>query len=425
MFKVNANAYILSRLEIKKNYDEMFNSKIEIPQSIGNEKIFSGIKHPIYTPHENKKIIGYWHEGSEKDIHNAINSSLSVHKYWSNISWADRAYIFLKAADLISGPYRSIINAATMICQSQNLFKSDTACELISFLRFNVFYANKIFNEQPRLGFFVAITPFNFTYISLPALMGNVVLWIPSEKQLYYANVLMEIFKKSGLPDGVINCLLTNCKTTSNVILKHPNFSGVTGSVFKYFYKNFIWVHPNSNPKEVSKALLYGAFESQINVSRAYIPKFLWKKSIKKKLIENINSMKLGSPRNFSNLITSLIDKISFLKIKGYIDRAQNDNNCHIIIGGKCDSSKGYFITPTVIETINPYYESMIDEIFGPVLTVYLYEDCNWEKTISLVKNLKYCFTGYIFCDDRDIISYITKKFKYYAGNIFINYNQY
>lgn len=253
MFKVNA--YILSRLEIKKNYDEMFNSKIEIPQYIGNEKIFSGIKHPIYT--QNKKIIGYWHEGSEKDIHNAINSSLSVHKYWSNISWADRAYIFLKAADLISGPYRSIINAATMICQSKN--KSYTACELISFLRFNVFYANKIFNEKSRLGFVVAITPFNFTYISLPALMGNVVLWIPSEKQLYYTNVLMEIFKKSGLPDGVINCL--NCKTTSNVILKHPNFSGVTGSVFKYFYKNFIWVHPNSNPKEVSKA-----FESQINV---------------------------------------------------------------------------------------------------------------------------------------------------------------
>ncbi|EAT14056.1 delta-1-pyrroline-5-carboxylate dehydrogenase, partial [Candidatus Sulcia muelleri str. Hc (Homalodisca coagulata)] len=269
------------------------------------------------------------------------------------------------------------------------------------------------FNKQPRLG--VAITPFNFTYISLPALMGNVVLWIPSEKQLYYTNILMEIFKKSGLPDGVINCLNCKSKTTSNVILKHPNG----------FYKNFIWVHPNSNPKEVSKALLYGAFESQINVSRAYIPKFLWKKSIKKKLIENIHSMKLGSTRNFSNLITSLIDKISFLKLKGYIDRAQNDNNCNIIIGGKCDSSKGYFITPTVIETINPYYESMIDEIFGPVLTVYLYEDCNWEKTISLVKNLKSCFTGYIFCDDRDIISYLTKKFKYYAGNIFINYNQY
>ncbi|MFU7501748.1 MAG: aldehyde dehydrogenase family protein [Candidatus Karelsulcia muelleri] len=402
MFKVNA--YILSRLEIKKNYDEMFNSKIEIPQYLGNEKIFSGIKHPIYT--QKKKIIGYWHEGSEKDIHNAINSSLSVHKYWSNISWADRAYIFLKAADLISGPYKSIINAATMICQS----KSDTACELISFLRFNVFYANKIFNEQSRLGFVVALTPFNFTYISLPAIMGKVVLWIPSEKQLYYTNVLMEIFKKSGLPDGVINCL--NCKTTSNVI--HPNFSGVTGSK----YKNFILVHPNSNPKEVSKALLYGAFESQINVSRAYIPKDLWKKSIKKKLIENINSMKLGSPRNFSNLIT--IDKISFLKIKGSIDRAQNENNCNIIIGGKCDSSKGYFITPTVIETINPYYESMIDE--GPVLTVYLYED--WKKTISLVKNLKYCFTGYIFCDDRNIISYLTKKFKDYAGNIFINYNQ-
>uniref|UniRef100_UPI0032B24A61 aldehyde dehydrogenase family protein n=1 Tax=Candidatus Karelsulcia muelleri TaxID=336810 RepID=UPI0032B24A61 len=465
------NNDIISRLKLKRLYDEMFNSKIDIPQYIGNEKIFSGIKHPISPPHDHKKIIGYWHEGSEKDINNAINSSLSVQKNWSNLSWADRASIFLKAADLISGPYRMKINAATMIGQSKNIFQSeiDAACELIDLLKFNIEYAYIIYNKQyfysrgvfnslyyrPLKGFVVAITPFNFTSISgyLPAcmaLMGNVVLWKPSNKQLYSANVLMEIFKKSGLPDGVINMLLTNGKTTSNVILKNKNFAGInfTGSteVFKNIFKkisknidlyryspriggetgvkNFIWVHPNSNSKEVSIALSYGAFEYQgqkfSSVSRAYIPKSLWKENIKKLLINNINSMKLGSPRTFSNLITSVIDKISFNKIKGYIYRAKNDNNCNIIIGGKCDSSKGYFITPTVIETNNPYYESMIDEIFGPVLTVYIYEDSNWEKTIYLVNKTKFFFTGYIFCNDRYIISSITNKFN--AENIYINY---
>ncbi|XMD33422.1 MAG: aldehyde dehydrogenase family protein [Candidatus Karelsulcia muelleri] len=445
---------IFSIIELKTIYDEMFNSQIEIPQFIGNEKLFSGIKHSLSPPHDNKKIIGYWHEGSEKDIINAINYSLSVQKYWLNLSFKERISIFLKVVDLIYGPYREKLNAATMIGQSKNIFQSerDSSCKLIDDLKNHIDFAKKIYKKKNLInykGFVVAITQFNFSFVEIPywiVIMGNVVLWKPSEMQLLTANVLMEIFQIAGIPDGIINLLLINIKQITNVVFTHPNFGGVTfkgpikdyqillNQIKKYKYKtypmffgktigkNFILVHSSYNSKKVSTAILAGAFEYQgqksSSISIAYIPKQLWKKKLKKILIEKILSLKIGSPRNGSNFITSVIDKISFLKIKLYIEKYSYDKKSNILIGGKCDSSKGFFITPTVIETNNPYY--FFEEIYSPVITIFLYEEYNWNNILFFIKNSNKFITGSIFCIDQSIISSVKKKL--YNLNINFHY---
>ncbi|NHU72591.1 aldehyde dehydrogenase family protein, partial [Candidatus Sulcia muelleri] len=341
---------------------------------------------------------------------------------------------------------RDKLNAATMIGQSKNIFQSerDSSCKLRDDLKNHIDFAKKIYKKQNLIplnykGFVVAITQFNFSFVEIPywiVILGNVVLWKPSEMQLLTANVLMEIFKIAGIPDGIINLLLINIKKITNVGLTHPNFGGVTFKgpikyykiilnkikkyIFKYktypmFFgktigKNFLLVHSSYNSKKVSTAILAGAFEYQgqksSSISIAYIPKKLWKNKLKKILIEKILSLKIGSPRNFSNFITSVIDKISFLKIKLYIEKSSSDKN--IIIGGKCDSSKGFFITPTVIETNNPYY--FFEEISSPVITIFLYEESNWKNILFLIKNSNKFITGSIFCIDKSIISSVKKK---------------
>lgn len=462
----------IERKTLQETYDVMYNQQIEIPQYIGSEEVFSGNKQPISPPHDHKKIIGYWHKGNEKDVSRAINIALTARKKWVKLSWEYRSSIFLKAANLIAGPYRDRINAATMIGQSKNVFQSeiDSACELIDFLRFNIQYMEQIYKDQPisksgiwnRIeyrpleGFLLAITPFNFTAIAgnLPscmAMMGNVVIWKPSDKQIYSAQILMEIFKKSGLPDGVINMVMVDGSSLSKIVFSHSDFSGIhfTGStkVFRKIWqqigeniikyktyprivgetggKNFVWVHNSSSPKEVAASLIRGAFEYQGQkcsaASRAYLPKSLWD-NIKKYLIEMIKSIKIGSPRDFINFMNAVIDKKSFNKIIGYIDRIKKSNTAEIIIGGNYDDSKGYFIQPTLVHTIDPYYESMIEEIFGPILTIYIYEDLQWEESLNLINNTsEYALTGTIFSNDPYIIEQASQYLIDAAGNIYIN----
>lgn len=460
------------RSNLQAMYDQMYEQFVEIPQYIGDEEIFSGQKREIRPPHDHKKLLGYWHEGNQKDVSRAIEIALKAKAEWEALSWEHRASIFLKAADLISGPYRAKINAATMIAQSKNAFQAeiDAACELIDFLRFNVAYMQKIYTEQPlsskgvwnRMeyrpleGFVFAITPFNFTAIAanLPicmAMMGNVVIWKPSDKQVYSAQVLMELFKKAGLPSGVINMVLTEGAATSQTIFEHPDFSGVhfTGSteVFRSIWKNigknidryknyprivgetggkdFIWAHSSACYKEVSTALLRGAFEYQGQkcsaASRAYIPESLWKR-ICPFVVQEVNSMKVGSPRDFSNFINAVIDRKAFERIKGYIERAKESDVANIIVGGRCDDSEGYFIYPTVIETKDPYYESMTNEIFGPILTIYIYKDEQWQENLELINNTSsYALTGAVFGKDRSVIEKATEFLKDAAGNFYIN----
>lgn len=457
---------------LKETYDEMYKNTIEIPQFIGSENIFSGNKISIHPPHDHHKTVGYWHMGNKKDVLKAIEVALAAKKKWSNLSWEHRASIFLKAADLISGPYRKVINAATMICQSKNVFQSeiDAACELVDFLRFNVKYMEDIYKEQPisvpgvwnRIeyrpleGFVLAITPFNFTAISanLPssmAIMGNVVIWKPSDKQIYSAKIIMDIFKKAGLPDGVINMVLVDGNTIGEVVFNDRNFSGIhfTGStkifqiiwekigknIFKYKSyprivgetggKDFIWSDKSACKNQLVTALLRGAFEYQGQkcsaVSRSYIPMSIWK-DVKRSLIENIKSMKIGSPRDFSNFINAIIDKESFNKIKEYIERAKKNKNVEFLIGGECDDSKGYFISPTLLRVYDPYYETMTEEIFGPVLSIYVYDDIQWKDSLDLVNNTSnYALTGAIFANDRYIIEQATKILIDAAGNFYIN----
>lgn len=460
------------RSELQRMYDHMYDQVIEIPQYIGSEKIFSNQKREIRPPHDHQKILGYWHEGTQQDVSKAIESALEARTQWRTLSWEYRASIFLKAADLIAGPYRSKINAATMIGQSKNAFQAeiDAACELVDFLRFNVEYMQEIYTGQPlssdgvwnRMeyrpleGFVFAITPFNFTAIAanLPlcmAMMGNVVVWKPSDKQLYSAQVLMEIFQKAGLPFGVINMVLTDGAATARTIFEHSDFAGVhfTGSteVFRAIWRNigqnidryksyprivgetggkdFIWAHSSACFKEVTAALLRGAFEYQGQkcsaASRAYIPESLWE-HICPYIIQEVNSMKTGSPRNFGNFINAVIDRKAFDRIKGYIERAKKSDVAEIIAGGRCDDSMGYFIYPTIIQTTDPYYESMTQEIFGPILSIYVYKDEQWEESLKLVNDTSpYALTGAIFSKDQYIIQKATRSLSDAAGNFYIN----
>ncbi|BAV94605.1 L-glutamate gamma-semialdehyde dehydrogenase [Ichthyobacterium seriolicida] len=462
----------LEREEVLDQYQSYYQGGITISQCIGGEKIITEDLVAISPPHDHRHIIGHYYRGSQKHVRMAIDNALASREKWVNLSWEYRASIFLKAAELIAGPYRAKINASTMIGQSKNIHQAeiDAACEFVDFLRYNVEYMSNIYREQPessegiwnRLeyrpleGFVYAITPFNFTSIAgnlcaCVALMGNVVVWKPSDNQIFSAQVILDVFKEAGLPDGVINMVLTDGEETAKTVFKNPHFSGVhfTGStsVFKEIWKtigeniniyksyprivgetggkDFIWAHPSSDTQSVVTAISRGAFEFQGQkcsaASRAYIPKSLWAK-IKESLIEDVNSMKIGSPYDTSNFINAVIDKKSFDRLSAVIDRVKNDKNVNIIAGGTYDDSKGYFITPTVIESNDPEYFTMTEELFGPIITIYLYNDEDWKKTLDLVDETSpYALTGAIFSRDIYSIEYATKKLTNSAGNFYIN----
>ena len=460
------------RKELLATYKKMYQETIEVPQYIGSEQIFSGNKLPINPPHDHQHVVGHYHTGTQEDVKAAIDAALQARKKWAAMSWENRAGIFLKAADLLAGPYRARINAATMIGQSKNAFQAeiDSACELIDFLRFNVEFMTQIYADQPissdgvwnRVeyrpleGFTFAITPFKFTAISgnLPAsmaLMGNVVVWKPSDKQVYSAQVIMEVFKEAGLPDGVINMVLTGGAETAKTVIEHPDFAGLhfTGStaVFKSLWKqigdninthktyprivgetggkDFVIAHKSANAKEVATALIRGAFEYQGQkcsaASRAYISKSIWN-DVQAEMKKALDTITMGSPEDFSNFVTAVIDANSFNKSKSYIERAKAAQDAEVIFGGNCDDSVGYFVEPTVILTTNPKYESMVEEIFGPVLTVYVFEDADWEKTLELVDTTsEYALTGAIFAKDRYVLNEGIKALENSAGNFYIN----
>jgi 1-pyrroline-5-carboxylate dehydrogenase len=453
-------------------YRKMYREKVDIPAYIGSEEIKTGKTVSIRPPHDHQHDLGVFHEAQQEHIEKAVKVALEARKKWSITPWEERAAIFLRAAELLAGPYRDKLNAATMICQSKNVFQAeiDSACELIDFLRFNVQFMTEIYHNQPISspgiwnrteyraleGFVYAITPFNFTAIagnlpSAPALMGNVVIWKPARTQIFSANIIMQIFKEAGLPDGVINMVTGKSNMITEVVMNHPEFAGVhfTGStqVFKSFWKlignnmenyryyprivgetggkDFIWVHKSARAAEVATAISRGAFEYQGQkcsaASRAYIPKSLWK-DVYKILKEQIDSMKMGSPEDTSNFINAVIDKNSFDNLTGFIDRAKKDADAEVIIGGEYSDEVGYFIRPTVILTTNPHYITMEEELFGPVMTIYVYEDNDWEKTFELVNNTSpYALTGAIFSNDRYVTDLAAKKLVDAAGNFYIN----
>lgn len=460
------------RAALKKALDEARAHEIDIPMYIGAEEIRTGNKKRLSPPHDHKHTLGYFHEGDATHVEQAVNASLAAKAPWAELGWEHRASIFLKAADLLAGPYRYKINAATMLGQSKSPFQAeiDSACELIDFLRFNVYFMQQIYQEQPASspgvwnrmeyrpleGFTFAVTPFNFTAIAgnLPAsmaLMGNTVVWKPAYTQVYAANVIMQVFKEAGLPDGVINLIYVDGPTAGDIVFNHKDFAGLhfTGStaVFQNMWKtigqnihkyksyprivgetggkDFVMVHKTANAKEVSTALSRGAFEYQGQkcsaASRAYIPSNLWE-DVKKFLIDDLKSFKMGGTEDFGNFINAVIDERSFDKIAGYIEQARKNPMNEIIAGGKYDKSKGYFVEPTVIVTKDPSSVTMCEEIFGPVLTIYVYPENQFEETLELVdKTSPYALTGSILAKDRYAIELATKKLSNAAGNFYIN----
>lgn len=453
-------------------YKLMWNSKIDVPLYIGNEEIRTGNTHNMTAPHDHKHIVGTYHLAEKSHVEKAIANALEAKTKWANMAWEQRAAIFLKAAELIAGPYRARINAATMIAQSKNVFQAeiDAACEFIDFLRFNVEFMTQIYNDQPKSnsdmwnrleyrpleGFIYAITPFNFTAIAgnLPAsaaMMGNVVIWKPSDSQVFSAKIIIDVFKEAGVPDGVINVVFGDPVMITNTVLASPDFAGIhyTGSthVFKDIWakiganihqyktyprivgetggKDFVVAHPSANVKQVSTGIVRGAFEFQGQkcsaASRAYIPQSLWP-AIKEQLITDVKSMKMGSPEDFGNFITAVIHEGSFDKLASFIDQAKKDSDAEIIVGGNYDKSVGYFVEPTIIVTTNPHYSTMATELFGPVMTIFVYEDANWSATLKLVDTTsEYALTGAIFSQDRYAIEQATVALQNAAGNFYIN----
>ena len=460
------------RDEVLLTYKDLYNKNVDVPLYIGSEEIRTKKTATMHPPHDHKHNLGVYHLAEKKHIEKAIDVALEARKKWAKLEWEQRAAVFLKAADLISGPYRYKLNAATMIGQSKNIYQAeiDSACEIADFLRFNVEYMSEIYNDQPESdetawnrvehrpleGFVYAVTPFNFTAIagnlpSAPALMGNVAIWKPSDSQVFSAEILMQVFKEAGVPDGVINMVNGDPGMITDVILKSPDFAGIhyTGSteVFKDIWakignnihtyktyprivgetggKDFIIAHPSANPKEVSTAISRGAFEYQGQkcsaASRIYLPKSLWPQ-IKEELIEDISSFKMGSPEDMSNFINAVIHERSFDKLAKYIDQAKKDKKAEIIIGGNYDKSVGYFVEPTVIVTTDPHYTTMETELFGPVVTIYVYEDEKWEETLIEVDNTSaYALTGAVFSKDRYAAAQATDMLQNSAGNFYIN----
>lgn len=461
------------REEVLKQYRAYYKSKTEVPLYIGEHEIRLGDTRPIRPPHDHKHIVGHNYLAEPEQVDAAIESALEARAEWASLTWEQRAAIFLKAAELLAGPYRAKINAATMIAQSKTIHQAeiDSACELIDFLRFNVEYMSQIYSEQPDSaegiwnrveyrpleGFVYAITPFNFTAIAgnLPssaAMMGNVVLWKPAATQVYSAKVIMDVFKEAGVPPGVINMVTGNSAMISEKALNHPDFAGIhfTGSteVFNSLWKkigdnidsyktyprivgetggkDFIIAHPTANSRHVATAITRGAFEFQGQkcsaASRIYLPESKAEKTLEF-LKADLSSMNPpGTPEDMSNFITAVIDEKSFDKLAGYIDRAKKDKDAEIIAGGGYDKSKGYFIEPTVILTTDPHYVTMETELFGPVVTVYVYKDKDWSKTLKLVdETSEYALTGAVFSGDRYAIDEATKALENCAGNFYIN----
>jgi len=460
------------KITLKKTLAELKSKTVDIPMYIGNKEVRTDKKVALHPPHEIKHVLGYYYEGEESHIHQAIEAALLAKESWAAISWENRAAIFLKAADLIATKYRSYMNAATMLGQSKNVYQAeiDSACELIDFLRFNVHFLSEIYKQQPisasgihnRLeyrpleGFVLAITPFNFTAIggNLPtsaALCGNTVIWKAAHTQIYSANMLMQVLKEAGLPDGVINLIYIDGPTLGKVCFSHKDFAGVhfTGStgVFNHMWdtigknianyksyprivgetggKDFVVAHSTADADVLATALLRGAFEFQGQkcsaASRAYIPSNL-AASVKQKLIDGIKSFKMGSVEDFTNFINAVIDEKSFNKITSYIDNAGQSKDAEIIAGGSYDKSIGYFIQPTVIEAKKPDYISLCEEIFGPVLTIYIYDEDKFEEVLHLVDNTSpYALTGSIFAKDKNAIELATSKLRNAAGNFYIN----
>ena len=457
---------------LKEVLAELKKQEFDIPMFIGSREVRTQKKIAIRPPHETGHVLGYFYEGNARNVTDAINAALAAKENWASLSWENRAHIFLKAADLIATKYRPYMNGTTMLGQSKNAYQAeiDAACEIIDFLRFNVHYLSEIYKQQPvssagihnRLeyrpleGFVLAITPFNFTAIggNLPtsaAMCGNVVIWKPAHTQIYSAQMFMRILKEAGLPDGVINLIYVDGPTLGDVCFNHRDFAGVhfTGStgVFNTMWetigrnmanyksyprivgetggKDFVVAHKSADPDVVATALLRGAFEFQGQkcsaASRAYIPSNM-ADDVKKKMIAGIKSFKSGTVEDFSNFINAVIDEKSFDKIKSYIDKARKDPKAEIWAGGKCDKKEGYFIQPTVIEARDPKYVTMCEEIFGPVLTVYVYNANQFEKTLELVDTTSpYALTGSIIAQDRSAIELAVNKLRNAAGNFYIN----
>ncbi|WP_432671944.1 L-glutamate gamma-semialdehyde dehydrogenase [Flavobacterium sp. SM2513] len=453
-------------------YKKMWNETIDVPNYIGSEEIRTGNTRNMSAPHDHKHVVGTYHLAEKKHVEQAIASALEAKDAWANLAWEQRAAIFLKAAELIAGPYRARINAATMIAQSKTIYQAeiDASCELIDFFRFNVEFMTQIYNDQPKSdssvwnrleyrpleGFVYAVTPFNFTAIAanLPAsaaMMGNVVVWKPSDSQVFSAKIIIDIFKEAGVPDGVINVVFGDAQMVSDTVYASPDFAGIhfTGSthVFKDIFKHignnihtyktyprivgetggkdFIVAHPTANVKQVVTGISRGAFEFQGQkcsaASRAYIPQSMWAEA-KELLIKDVKSFKMGSPEDFGNFITAVIHEGSFDKLASFIDQAKKDTDAEIIVGGNYDKSKGFFIEPTVIVTTNPKYATMETELFGPVMTIYVYEDSKWAETLKLVDETSpYALTGAIFSGDRYAIAEATEALKNAAGNFYIN----
>ena len=460
------------RVAIEAAYFAMHKGHIKVPMYIGDKKVFTSEIREIRPPHDLNTVIGEYSQGGADQVQEAIDAALGAKEAWANMPWQDRAAIFLKAADLLAGPFRARMNAATMLAQSKNVFQAeiDAVCELCDFFRFNVQFMTEMYSQQPESapgvwnrmeyrpleGFVFALTPFNFTSIAAnlcaaPALLGNTVVWKPAESQIYSANIIMEVLEAAGLPPGVINLVFVDGPTAGDVIFKHSQFAGLhfTGStgVFQTLWKNignnianyksyprivgetggkdFVVAHPSADAIEVAVALARGAFEFQGQkcsaASRAYIPQSIWN-DVKNKLVEDVSSFKMGSPGDFSNFINAVIDEKAFDKISSYIDKIQASDDAEIIVGGTYDKSVGYFISPTVAVTTDPKYLTMCEEIFGPVLTIYIYEDEKFEEILDVVDGTSpYALTGSIFSNDRYAANVAVNKLRNAAGNFYIN----
>jgi 1-pyrroline-5-carboxylate dehydrogenase len=460
------------RSKVLSTIKEFKKNELEVPMVINGQEVFTGEKVRMSPPHEIGHTLGYFHKGKAEHVNQAISAALGAKEMWENMPWQDRAAIFLRAADLISGPRRAHINAVTMLAQSKTVYQAeiDAIAELADFIRFNVKFMKDIYEQQPVSsknlwnsmeyraleGFVFAITPFNFTAIAgnlpaTPALLGNTVVWKPAESQIYSAIAVMNIFREAGLPDGVINLVYVDGPTAGNAVFSHRDFAGLhfTGStgVFKHLWKtigsnidiyrsyprivgetggkDFVVAHPSANATQVATGLSRGAFEFQGQkcsaASRAYIPKSLWT-DVKKILLEQVASFKMGSVEDLSNFISAVIDEKAFDNIKGYIDQVKKDKDAEILIGGKCDKTKGYFIEPTVVQVKDPKYLTMCEEIFGPVLSIYVYEDSQFEEILKVVDSTSpYALTGSIFAQDRSAIIKARHALRHSAGNFYIN----
>ena len=460
------------RIALQAKLVEMRNQVIDVPMYIGTEEMRTDKKLPLTPPHDHQHILGYYNEGDATHVNQAIETALVARENWANMPWENRISIFLKAAELSATKYRMDLNASTMLGQSKNAYQAeiDAACEWIDFLRFNAHFATQIYAQQPessegvwnRLeyrpleGFVFAVTPFNFTAIAgnLPAsaaMMGNVVVWKPSPQQIYSANILMKILKEAGLPDGVINLIYTDGPLTGDIVFKHSQFAGVhfTGStkVFQHIWKtigenihnyktyprivgetggkDFVIAHKSADAKALAVALVRGAFEYQGQkcsaASRAYVPNNLWEQTWQY-IKTDLQEIKIGVTEDFSNFINAVIDEKAFDKIASYIEEAKHSDKAEVIAGGNYDKSRGYFIEPTIILTQDPYYKTMSEEIFGPVLTIYVYDENKYEETLNILNNTSdYALTGAVFAQDRYAVEIANKKLVNAAGNFYIN----